>query len=946
MSDTVRVLHVEDDPAFADLASTFLEREDERLTVETVLGPDAALDRLATGEYDCVVSDYDMPGRNGLALLSAVRGDHPDLPFILFTGKGSEEVASEAISAGVTDYLQKGGGTDQYAILVNRIVNVVEAARAKRRAARHERVNTLIRAVARRLVEADTVADIERSVCEVLSSSEPYRFAWIGKPDPETGELLPSASAGDAGAYLDEVTITVDDVSGDSTPCGRAARTRTTQFLQDIPSSETPDAYRTAAETHAFASVIALPLVWDEDLFGVLAIYADQRDAFDERERAVLTELADTTAAAIAAVETRQRLAERERERELAWKTRAMDRAPVGISISDPSQPDNPLIYVNERFEALTGYDAADVRGRNCRFLQGEATDPESVATLRDAIDRREPVTVDIRNYRKDGTEFWNRVTVAPVEDTTGTVTHFIGFQRDVTEERAADRERRNVLERMSDGFVALDAEWRITHVNEMGRRILSEAAGRDWDADDLRGRDVWEEVPDAVDTPFYDWCHRAMETQEPVSFEEYYEPLDVWFDMRVYPSETGLSIYFYDVTEQRRQREALETRERVLRETYEIVADRDRSFREQVQALLDLGRTELGTAYGTLSRIDGDDYVFEVVSAADDSIEAGDVVPLSATNCEIAASTERTLVLGDVARDAPEETDRAGYTEWGIACYIGAPVYVGDDVYGTFCFYDTEPREGQFADWEVTLTDLMSRWVSYELQRRQATEQLQRQNEKLDRVASVVSHDLRNPLEVLRGSLELAEETGEAEHFERCHTALERMGTLVEDLPALARAGRVVDEPVPVDLPALVTASWQTVATGDATLVVDTELTISADESRLRQLLENLFRNCVEHAEDDVTITVGDLPDRTGFSVEDDGPGIPPDDRDAVFEYGYSTGSEGSGFGLAIVREIAEAHGWEVTVVDGSAGGARFEITGVAVDEEEPGDADEAIPG
>jgi PAS domain S-box-containing protein len=943
MRDTVRVLHVEDDPAFADLVSTFLEREDERLTVETVLGPDAALDRLATGDYDCVVSDYDMPGRDGLALLSAVRGDHPDLPFILFTGKGSEEVASEAISAGVTDYLQKGGGTDQYAILVNRIVNVVEAARAQRRAARYERVNTLIRAVARRLVEADTVADIERSVCEVLSSSEPYRFAWIGKPAPETGELVPSASAGAAAAYLDEVTITVDDASGDSTPCGRAARTCTMQFLQDIPSSETPDAYRVAAETHAFASVIALPLVRDEDLFGVLAIYADQRDAFDERERAVLTELADTTAAAIAAVETRQRLAERERE--LAWKTRAMDRAPVGISISDPSQPDNPLIYVNEQFEELTGYDAADVCGRNCRFLQGEATDPASVATLRDAIDRRESVTVDLRNYRQDGTEFWNRVTVAPVEDATGTVTHFIGFQRDVTEERAADRERRNVLERMSDGFVALDADWRITHVNEMGRRILSEASGRNQDVDDLRGRNVWEEIPDAVDTPFYDWCHRAMETQEPVSFEEYYEPLDVWFDMRVYPSETGLSIYFYDVTEQRRQREALEARERILRETYEIVADRDRSFHEQVQALLDLGRAELGTAYGTLSRIDGDDYVFEVVSAADDRIEAGDVVPLSATNCEIAASTERTLVLGDVARDAPDQTDRAGYTEWGIACYIGAPVYVGDDVYGTFCFYDTEPREGQFADWEVTLTDLMSRWVSSELQRRQATEQLQRQNEKLDRVASVVSHDLRNPLEVLRGSLELAEETGEAEHFERCHTALDRMGTLVEDLPALARAGRVVDDPVPVDLPTLVTASWQTVATGDATLVVDTELTIRADESRLRQLLENLFRNCVEHGQDDVTVTVGDLPDRAGFSVEDDGPGIPPDDRDAVFEYGYSTGSEGSGFGLAIVREIAEAHGWEVAVVDGSAGGARFEITGVAVDGAAAGGAGEVTP-
>jgi len=73
------------------------------------------------------------------------------------------------------------------------------------------------------------------------------------------------------------------------------------------------------------------------------------------------------------------------------------------------------------------------------------------------------------------------------------------------------------------------------------------------------------------------------------------------------------------------------------------------------------------------------------------------------------------------------------GYTDWGISCYIGGPVFVNDEVYGTFCFYDTEPRDTQFSGWEVTLVDLMSRWVSYELQRKQATDQLQQQNERLE---------------------------------------------------------------------------------------------------------------------------------------------------------------------------------------------------------------------
>lgn len=124
--ESIRVLHVEDDPDFADLTASFLERLDLGLTIETVLDAEAGLERLEEDEFDCIVSDFDMPGMDGIEFLKAVRGDFPDCPFILFTGKGSEEVASEAISAGVTEYMQKERGTDQYEVLANRIVNAVE----------------------------------------------------------------------------------------------------------------------------------------------------------------------------------------------------------------------------------------------------------------------------------------------------------------------------------------------------------------------------------------------------------------------------------------------------------------------------------------------------------------------------------------------------------------------------------------------------------------------------------------------------------------------------------------------------------------------------------------------------------------------------------------------------------------------------------------------------
>ena len=221
-----------------------------------------------------------------------------------------------------------------------------------------------------------------------------------------------------------------------------------------------------------------------------------------------------------------------------------------------------------------------------------------------------------------------------------------------------------------------------------------------------------------------------------------------------------------------------------------------------------------------------------------------------------------------------------------------------------------------------VLMTDITDR----ERDRRE----LKRQNERLDRFASVVSHDLRNPLQVLRGALDGARQTGDPEHFERGEQALDRMETLIEDVLSLARQGQPIDETEPVALAALAEECWDVVETGEAELVVDDDLQFMADLDRLRQLLENLVRNAIEHGGADVTVRIGPLPDRAGFYVEDDGPGISEAERSDVFESGYSTAEGGTGFGLAIVSEIVDAHGWTITVTDGDEGGARFEITGV----------------
>ena len=236
----------------------------------------------------------------------------------------------------------------------------------------------------------------------------------------------------------------------------------------------------------------------------------------------------------------------------------------------------------------------------------------------------------------------------------------------------------------------------------------------------------------------------------------------------------------------------------------------------------------------------------------------------------------------------------------------------------------------------------------------------LERQNERLDRFAGIVSHDLRNPLTVAEGYLDVAREEHDAESLAKVADAHDRIEAIIDDALSLARGGAAVVDPTRVAVADVAADAWDSVDTDGATVAIDTGRVVEADPARLQRLFENLFRNAVEHGstsppsqaqadavehsstsprsgtredavehEDDagsVTVRVHDTPD--GIAVADDGPGIPPGEREGVFEPGYTTDHAGTGFGLAIVREIANAHGWSASVEESDDGGARFVIT------------------
>jgi signal transduction histidine kinase len=222
---------------------------------------------------------------------------------------------------------------------------------------------------------------------------------------------------------------------------------------------------------------------------------------------------------------------------------------------------------------------------------------------------------------------------------------------------------------------------------------------------------------------------------------------------------------------------------------------------------------------------------------------------------------------------------------------------------------------------------------------------ELERQNERLEAFGSILSHDLRNPLTLAKGSLSRVRERrrGDGPAVDDLEYALDRIDEIIDDVLTLTREGHAVEETEHVDLESVARTAWETVDTGDVELSVETNVTLEADPGRLQRALENLFRNTIDHAtavgDPDVdtassknpatTVRIGTLGGESdGFFVEDDGPGIDRDRRASIFERGYTTAEDGTGLGLVIVEQLVEAHGWSVRATEGRDGGARFDIS------------------
>jgi PAS domain S-box-containing protein len=494
---------------------------------------------------------------------------------------------------------------------------------------------------------------------------------------------------------------------------------------------------------------------------------------------------------------------------------------------------------------------------------------------------------------------------------------------------------RNIVIEEMGSGVLVIDEANYVVDINPKARAML------DRDRERIIGQRL-DEVVDAgifqtAETPFLD----------PDVREGSYE--GVWVEAngvsRCYDivitdladraeNASGRVAIVHDVTDQKRRERQLQSQTDDLSELTEKVS-------------------ELHAVASDLQTCKTEAEIFELTIEASEDI-------LDFDWCVVSKATEGWFELTAVSNDAPfEEGTQELQIDEGESghVYQTGETRVCDDVNDDSVTSPINPdirstlttpigdigvlqgissEVAFFDDSHVELAELLAANVREALQRvereqqmRQQQAELERQNERLEEFASIVSHDLRSPLNLAQGQLGLAETHGDEQYFRKVEGSLDRMNEIIDEMLTLARQGQTVTDREVFRLEEACETTWEYIESGEATLVTEADRTVEADRARVLHIFENLVRNAMDHGPGDVTITVGDLED--GFYVEDDGPGIPEDEQDSVFEKGYTTDENGTGFGLSIVEAAVEAHGWEIGVTEGPAGGARFEVTGLS---------------
>jgi PAS domain S-box-containing protein len=573
----------------------------------------------------------------------------------------------------------------------------------------------------------------------------------------------------------------------------------------------------------------------------------------------------------------------RERDRSVETLCRALDRAGHAALVTDR---EGTILDVNSSMVEMSGCAADELVGETPAVLRSGEHDEEFYADLWDTILDGDVWRGEVVNEDGRGSTYVVDLTVVPITDEAGSVTGFLALSREVSEHKQRERTLaffHQAVDQIGTGMAAYDDDGIIQYANRAYADILGTTPRK------LHGMHVASLNP-TFDRSRFDEYWESFDTGETRLAETVHRRLDD--DGETFPVDT------------------ITTRMTVNDETYHIGTIRDITERKERERELRLFRKAVEHA-GHAVLITDREGTIEYTNPAFE---------------EITGYTAEGALGETPAILKSGEHDEAFYADlWETI--LDGEVWEGELV--------NEHRDDSHVHIEQTIAPLtdgdgdITHFVGINndiTEMKQYERELERQNARLERFGQTVAHDLRNPINVVRANLEearSAEDTTAA--HDRIADSVDHMETLIDELLMLAKQGQTVLDPSPVDLETVARSAWDHVRTGAMRLRVTAETRILVDEPRACELFENLFRNAREHAGADAHVTVGTCSD--GFYVADDGPGIPPQDRNRVLDSGFTTSQDGTGFGLSIVKQIATAHDWELSITESEAGGARFEF-------------------
>jgi len=584
-----------------------------------------------------------------------------------------------------------------------------------------------------------------------------------------------------------------------------------------------------------------------------------------------------------------------------------------GLALHDPET--GAVVRANDRYCEIVGREESAVVGDQPTAFTAATDRPADWLTERiRAVDGEQELTWHVR--RPDGTLAITEVRLCGV--TVGRRELVLASTREVTDRERTRRQLEAVIEKTDHAVFIKNTDGEYELANEAA------AEGVDTTVDEMVGKTDVELVGETEGQRIRERDLEVIDGGEPV---RYTRRLQSGEGRQVYRNEKyplrGPDGEVEGLVGISTDRTRAEQRERTLRELNAVATEM--SGYESREAIC---RRTVEAAEATLSLTNS------CVSLAEEAqlVPVAHSPELSADHVVAMGTDEGVLGRSYTDGETVVTTDAAADTDAATTAFRSAvTVPLGD--HGVFQTVAEPP--GFFDDQDAELVEILASHARAALDRLDREAALAERNERLEEFASVVSHDLRNPLSVAAGRLELARDTYERseideegptvdDHLAHVADGLDRIDQLIDDLLKLTRGTTDPVDPEPVSLAAVADRAWQTVSNDDATLDVTGDATVRADASRLRQLFENLFRNAVEHAGADVTIEVrlrDEGEETVGFAVVDDGPGIPAADRENVFDSGYSTTADGTGLGLAIVQQVAVDHGWTVTAEAGADG-------------------------